>query len=145
MTYPIEYVESFNQRQKLQSRLQLQPEMMFYHGSDKRSDTRYLVASDPSNKNVVGVLAINDSAEFPDYLELSFCEVSTAYLNKKIATRLVEEFFTLAAARSMPVTVTPYEDDGVAYLKPLVQRFAQKYKVYVHEQGVASDLYYDFE
>ena len=47
---------------------------------------------------------------------------------------------TMVAARAMPVTITPYEDDGVVGLQPLIQRYASQHGIHVHEQGLARDI-----
>lgn len=135
----IEHVTSDVQKQKLSSRLKSNPAFMFFHGDTENHD--YLVALDARN-NPVGLLAMTDhSVDYPDYLELSYCEVE--HKSKGIGRQLVHEFFLLANARQLPVTVTHYEKEGVERLKPLVQEYARQYKIYVHEQGLASDLEYE--
>ena len=99
----------------------------------------YVVATE--NSKIVGLLGFLEKGDYdPDYIELVFCEVHGGHRRKGVAGGLVDEFMTMVAARAMPVTITPYEDDGVVGLQPLIQRYASQHGIHVHEQGLARDI-----
>lgn len=109
----------------------------FYKPEDQR--VHYLVAVE--HLKIVGLLGFLEKGDYdPDYMELVFCEVHAEHRRKGVASGLVDEFMTMVAARGMPATVTPYEEDGVAGLQPLIQRYAAQRGIYVHEQGFARDI-----
>lgn len=109
----------------------------FYKPQDAR--VHYIVAAQQSK--VVGLLGFLEKGDYdPDYMELVFCEVHPNHRGEGVSKALVEEFMAVVCARGMPLTVTPYEDDGIARLKPLIQRYATQRGVHVHEQGLAQDI-----
>ena len=123
---------------RLKQRLQAQGGGFgFYNPSDDR--VHYVVATE--NSKIVGLLGFLEKGDYdPDYIELVFCEVHGGHRRKGVAGGLVDEFMTMVAARARPVTITPYEDDGVVGLQPLIQRYASQHGIHVHEQGLARDI-----
>lgn len=123
---------------RLKKRLQTQGGgFSFYNPSDL--NVHYVVAH--KHLKIVGLLGFLEKGNYdPDYMELVFCEVHPEYRRQGVASGLVDEFMTMVAARGMSATVTPYEEDGVAGLQPLIQRYAQQHGIYVHEQGFARDI-----
>jgi hypothetical protein len=51
---------------------------------------------------------------------------------------LTEAFFAFAANQQRGIYVTPYEPDGMLYLRKLVLRAVEKYKVRVLERDFIS-------
>lgn len=123
---------------RLKQRLQAQGGgFSFYDPTDKR--VQYIIATEQSK--IVGLLGFMEKSDFdPDYLEFVFCEVHAAHRRQGVAAGLVEEFMTMVAARDVPVTITPYEEDGVVGLQPLIQRYAAQHSIPVLEQGFARDI-----
>lgn len=109
----------------------------FYDPSDQR--VQYMIATEHSK--IVGLLGFMEKSDFdPDYMELVFCEVHPEHRRKGVAAGLVDEFMTMVAVRGVPATITPYEEDGVLGLQPLIQKYAAQHGIPVLEQGLASDI-----
>lgn len=122
---------------KLHQRLKQQGGFSFYPDAD--NGLHYIVAQ--VKQQIVGLLGFRaQSKDDPDYMELEFCEVHSLFRRKGVASRMVDEFMTVAVARDLPVTITHYEEDGVLGLQPLIHMYSQQRGVHIKEQGYARDL-----
>lgn len=135
----LDIVQSASAVSRLKQRLQSQGSGVFGFYNASQDGVHYVVAMERST--IIGLLGFMEQGVYdPDYIELVFCEVHRDHRRQGVASRLVEEFMALVAARAMPATVTPYEEDGVAGLQPLLQRHARERGIYLHEQGLAKDI-----
>lgn len=133
----LDRIESPQGLLKLRQRVLSQGGFSFYSCADP--DLFYMVVV--RQQKVIGLLAYQEqSTEDPDYMGFVFCEVHPSHRREGVATKLVEEFMTLACARDVPVTITPYEDDGVLGLQPLIKAYGLKHGVYVKENGTIHDF-----
>ena len=75
-----------------------------------------------------------------DSLTLEYCEVGESFRRRGIAKTLVDEFVTHAARYNLYVEVSPYEDDGIKGLQPVVRDACTKMGVSLIESGYAQDI-----
>ena len=80
-----------------------------------------------------------------DTLTLEFCEVGRSYQRQGVAKHLVEELVHHAAHGHQYLVVTPYEEDGVKGLQPVVRALCAQHNIPLIEEGYAADIANDPE
>lgn len=95
------------------------------------------------NKGLVqGLLGFQSQG---DTLTLEFCEVGQSYQRQGVAKHLVEELVHQASHRNQYLVVTPYEDDGVKGLQPILRALCAQRNIPLIEEGYANDIANDPE
>ena len=134
----VDVLESKNNILKFRQKLMTQPHRFSFYSAD--DDSLKFMAVQQQGQ-IVGVLAFKDQSDYdPDYMEQSYCEVLSSHRGKGIGAALVRELMTMASARSCPIFVTAYEEDGLQALKPIIDIESKKLGVHVLEQGSAYDI-----
>ena len=109
--------------------------VMAHFDPDMLAHRSYLAALDPQGQVLGLVCFVESSARTPGALGIAFVSTHVQHRRQGVARALVEALFELASTESKPVAMTPYEDDGEKYLKPLVAHFAAQFpSVTVYER-----------
>lgn len=69
---------------------------------------------------------------------MGYTSVAEGYRNRGVAAALIDTFFVFAACQQRGIFVSQYEPDGELYLRKLILRAADKYKVRILEMDFAS-------
>jgi GNAT superfamily N-acetyltransferase len=79
------------------------------------------------DEKILGLVCFNEqSAWLENAFGMGYTSVAEGYRNRGIASALTEAFFAFAANQQRGIYVTPYEPDGMLYLRKLVLRAVEK-------------------
>lgn len=79
---------------------------------------------------IAGMVIFTEKSMFnPDMFGISVVTVQPKFKNKGIASFLVDSLFKLAELHGKGIRVTPYEPEGLLYLKPVIHRIGNQYDV----------------
>ena len=71
---------------------------------------------------------------------LNYCEVGQSFRRQGVARHLIEELVFQSTANQQCIVVSPYEEDGVKGLQPILRRLCAERNIPLIEEGYAEDI-----
>jgi ribosomal protein S18 acetylase RimI-like enzyme len=129
----IKLLKTSDEKLVLRKQTDLELKIEFFY-EDAIAHRSYLAAI--LDGKIVGLVAFVDSSLWhPSAIGVSFVSTHGDFRRQGIASQLVTALFKLATGTHQAISMTPYESEGLLYLKPIVHRTASLYPaVCLHER-----------
>ena len=81
------------------------------------------------DSKIVGIAALNDTSFYvPNAIGIAYVEVLDKYKNQGVATEITQAIFERCISKNKNLRVGHYEEEGLKFLKPVIEKFANKFQ-----------------